>query len=1025
MDDKADITLYPYRKGYIAETYVDEKEKGNTTNYELIFIIDRSGSMRHSYPVLINKLIPHLLDLLKFPENKETHFIVFEDFVEYRKFTKKDFQNCSENANGDIEKMTDVFPQLEKIFIPENQNKSFRILTLSDGELVVKEERKNVPILASALYEKIKGKFRINSQAIRYFTSLCSQPDTMALASILQINTINEATLIDINYIDSYSESAEKIADLFKNDGFDVDLKLKSNEECIKKEPWIDAKNEVDLIFGKNIFWIENFGKSTDFILKIGEKEKKMNIKYGEELKLSNYSEILSSKISQFMNKLRILKLFDCANAEKEMELIINYFKKLEDSLAKEETNEEITLRDGKLGSRITFLKKLIKKRGLISNQMNIIKNMNKLSQLNSQQKADYLRSVDNTKLGKSLAKKALGEDEDLNEVVFKEIGNISNHIEELDSIDYTKHPSSFYSTSTTLESLKDLAKLYKDPIFKEIQISDILKIFNIVGIACNGNIGDYPEPSVYYLKKIFPGCYISIADIATAEEYSKGSEHLKDPGSKEIINNCIPIFNDEKLFTFLNNYSPKLLEISAGLGMRRVLAEIPLTFESTILSGLWKIIETLKVVKSEICIKAFKDICNTMALTCDKKYDDVIEIIKKQLKDTKNKNALYINGYSLYQMLPVLYNCSKNKSFNTDELRNIFRAIARFEIYKVIRTKIRKSEIKEYFIRESLYKIFGINLDKYATKLPELFKKEENPKFCDKFIIDKNVVNEYDKIIGWTRLIPYSYILFSELSDSNYIENIKNLNYKFSKEYFGINYDFDKFIIFNIVQSLIFKNKSGRDDDQNKIMKIIDSNNEEEVDNFLKEQTKKIYEEDYKIRYANQTREEEKIMISTLINDIISCKDISEFKNLMVNGITKGDLNYKIVNESSTGYLNLKEKILNKKIEVPLRSQKIEMIILGIDENGQKIFNNGNSMRKGLKDYKDFILSNIPSLWEKLRKLKKVYTYRDLPNRHGHSNFKKSFWALGFESLEEFFQYSTQEEIREYKKIHYNCCGL
>ena len=211
MVDNKDLILYPFQKGYIAETNIEESNIGNNSNYELIFIIDRSGSMDKSYPILINKLITHLLDILKFPENKATHFIAFEDFVEYRKFTKKDFLNCNESARGAIEKMTDVFPVLEKIFSPENQKTPFRILTLSDGELVVEKERKNVPILASELYEKVKGKFRINSQAIRYFTS-SAQPDTMALASILQLNTISkEATLIDINYRDSYTESAEKI----------------------------------------------------------------------------------------------------------------------------------------------------------------------------------------------------------------------------------------------------------------------------------------------------------------------------------------------------------------------------------------------------------------------------------------------------------------------------------------------------------------------------------------------------------------------------------------------------------------------------------------------------------------------------------------------------------------------------------------------------------------------------------------------------------------------------------------------
>ena len=1024
MIDNKDLTLYPYQNGYIAETYIEESITGNNTSYELILIVDRSGSMQASYPILIKQLIPYLLDLLKFPENKETHFIAFEDFVEYRKFTKKDFMNCNEAARGAIEKMTDVFPQLEKIFIPENQKTPFRILTLSDGQLVVEKERKNVPILASEFYEKIKGKFKINSQAIRYFTS-SAQPDTMALASILQLNTITKATLIDINYKDSYIESAKKIYELFKNDGFNLDLKIKSNKECIKKAPWIDAKNETELYIGKNIFWIENYDEKTEFIFKTEHKEIKMNIKYGETLTISNYSEILSNKISEFLNKLKILKLIDSSNAQKEINLIIQNFKKFEDSLMKDVGEEEIILKDGKLASRLIFLKKVINKRkGLISNQMDIIKNENKLSQLNSQQKADFLRSVDNTKLGKSLAKRALKDGEDLNETIFKEIEEISKHIDELKDIDYSKHPSSFYSTSTTIESLRDLSNLFANPIIEELEIADILKFFNIVGIACNGNIGDYPDPSIYLINKIYPGCYISIADIATAEEYSKGNEHLKDPGSKEIINNCIPIFNDEKLFRFLKKYSPKMLELSAGLGMRRVLADIPLTFESTILSGLWKMIVILKDVKSEININIFKDICNTMKFVCGKKYNKVIDVIKEQLKDQNNKNALYINSYSLFQMLPVLYNCSSKNILNTKELYNIYRAIARFEIYKIIRTKIRKSENRLDYIKESLNKILGINFEKYATKLPELFQKQE-PQFCDKYFIDKNIVNEYKKLIGWTETIPYSHILFSKLFETNPIESIKNLKYEFSKEYFGINYDFDKFIAFNIVQSLIFKEKSERDDDDKKIMKIIDSNKEEEVDNFLKEQTKKIYEEDYKNKYSNQTREEERIIISELIDKIISCNDISEFKNLMINGITKGYLNYKFVNESSNGYPDLKNKFLDEKCDIPLRYEKLYLLLIGKDENEKIIWNNGNGIRSGLKDYKNFLLKNNASLWEKFKKAKKFYIYRDKPNRHGHSNSKVSFWAMGFSSLKEFIESSSKEEVEEYKKIHYNCCGI
>lgn len=86
-----------------------------------------------------------------------------------------------------------------------------------------KKERK-VPILASELSEEIKGRFRINSQAIRYFTSTYARPDTLALASVLQLNTIREATLLDIDWKEPYNEAGDKIYELFKDDGFDCNF---------------------------------------------------------------------------------------------------------------------------------------------------------------------------------------------------------------------------------------------------------------------------------------------------------------------------------------------------------------------------------------------------------------------------------------------------------------------------------------------------------------------------------------------------------------------------------------------------------------------------------------------------------------------------------------------------------------------------------------------------------------------------------------------------------------------------------
>ena len=135
---------------------------------------------------------------------------------------------------------------------------------------------------------------------------------------------------------------------------------------------------------------------------------------------------------------------------------------------------------------------------------MEIIKNKQILNQLNNPQKADYLRNVDNSKLGKSLAKRALNLGE-LNNMVFKETKEISENIGELNDVDCSQLPSSFYSTCKTIESLKNISKLSKEPFFNELEIRDILKLINIVEIACNGKIGEYPVPSVYLVKNIYP----------------------------------------------------------------------------------------------------------------------------------------------------------------------------------------------------------------------------------------------------------------------------------------------------------------------------------------------------------------------------------------------------------------------------------------------------------------------------------------------------------------------------------------
>ena len=207
--------------------------------------------------------------------------------------------------------------------------------------------------------------------------------------------------------------------------------------------------------------------------------------------------------------------------------------------------------------------------------------------------------------------------------------------------------------------------------------------------------------------------------------------------------------------------------------------------------------------------------------------------------------------------------------------------------------------------------------------------------------------------------------------------------------------------------------------------MKIIDSNNEEEVDKFLKAQVKHIYAAEYAKENQKQIKKQFEIISSELIDKIISSKDISEFNLLLKDGITKGYLTHKISNESSKGYIDLKKKILDEKIEFPLRYEKLKALLTGKNEKGEDLWNNGNAIRTHRKDYQIFIQKNKPEVWEEISKINLEHKYREKINRQGHSNTKKSYWAIGYDTLQDFYELSEENDIKEYKNLHVNCCGL
>jgi len=420
------------------------------------------------------------------------------------------------------------------------------------------------------------------------------------------------------------------------------------------------------------------------------------------------------------------------------------------------------------------------------------------------------------------------------------------------------------------------------------------------------------------------------------------------------------------------------------------------------------------------------------MVIVAGNHNEDVIEVIQNQFnKNETKKFGLYLNGYGLFQLLPVLYKIASQNMLTKEQLQKFLRSIYRFEVYKIIRKNIRanktEKEQKDY-IEKTMNEALGIDFEKYGTKLPEMFEKKLNPEFYDQYVINNEFINLLKKQIGWIENIPYAYLVFQTAQKPDAINEIKNMpkfTLEMKKDYFGINYDFNKFIIFNVVQSLCFKEKIDRENENEKIMKIIDSNDESEVEKFLKDQTKHIYSAKYNIENQKQIKLQNEIITKELVDKLINSQNLEEFNNLMRNGITKGYLTHIIKDESTKGYNDLKNILLDEKKEVPLRYEKIKGILSAVDEKGDIIWNKGNAVRNKRFHYQKFIEKNKPDLWKQINEINITHKYREKENRQGHSNKKQSYWAIGFDTLEQFYKKNDKTIVENYKKIHTNCCGL
>lgn len=1012
---KMELKVYPISDGeFIGSIDIGRDCCSVKSDIETIIILDRSGSMGDSVRMITNEILPLFFNKLSYKKSQVVHLITFESETEVFHIKVEEFAALPlKNEGGTY--MADVMDELKILFDSFQSGEHVRILTISDGQIFDGDKVKEAGAELAAFLAC--SNFRINSQAVRLFTS-ASQPDTDALCSVLRFNNTAPSKLTDIDCGSVYI--AKQMAELFESDGLITRSTLTAVSSIFLKFPWdANPTNSMTLLPGKNLFWLKELPfegiKVDDELVKIAVEPK---------LTLAEFHKLLDAKLDFIMDHMRILKIVGTDESAETVKRIVDYFDRKE-SFCQEGSDESADERQ--LNHRIR--KMILSRKKTITNLLASIANDDTVSELNSAQKAEYLRTVDASKNSRGLARRAAKEGLDFDDIARKEVLEMAKHFDEIKDIDDSNHLISFYSRETTLGGIRSLVELTQNEAFESFEATEMLEILNCVGVACSGPIGDYPDPMTWWINEMFLGVHVSMSDLLVAFKQSNGS-NLKAPALDKDITNVVPIFDDPKIGIFLRKHAPSLLEYTFSVGMRRMIADVPMTIGYTLCAGVWKMICELDKNKSTLHLEIFQKLVTTFGRFVGKYFDH----IKPHLKEQKcGKFQFYLGNNGINNLLsPLIRLHQENDPAKLKIIPDVLRALFSFEAWQGIRREYKNKEDAEAIAQKMLYKLLGIDLEKHKTQLKPIFEDEPDVEFHDEPRVDFEYVKELFKPLFYLKylaLVP-KFIQAAINGPLESITEVPTVRHEFILESLQIDYNYQKFLFFNAFQALFYTTRASREDSDEEIMKIIDLKDQNEAMKDVKDYIRSQFEAQYLSELAAKRKEENSKMGDFVAGKIIEAATYEEMLAVWRNGIDRNSATYKIASPPNPGFKVLLQKLCDANAVVPQRLNIFKVLLLGVDEDGAEVWNHGGVcfLHHMLRIKSAFVDFFGATAWDELMKEFKErgkHIYRKTGNRKKHGNGNPSFWAMGFASIDEFRDVVSKEKFVEYCKNHIKCCGV
>ncbi|KAJ3201220.1 hypothetical protein HDU82_008279 [Entophlyctis luteolus] len=1057
MADRVRIDVYPAYGCRMAVASAPGVTTAKATLPFPVIVLDNSGSMGNYAKLLANDILPHALESVGYQAKDRVLLITFETTARIYHTTVDAMQKLPVHSMGGTN-MAPAVTLLLSEFKKMKHNQDISLLAVSDGEIYdVPQTRRSAEELMDWIATSGFTKRRIiSSKAVRFMSSDYANPDTRALCALLQLSTSNAVVAAENAQANlGLGPLTKQIIEVLRGQS-KLGSRLTCTSGVFKAFPWTpdsEASYSMQLTEGDNYFWVPTGAilDETSLSLDTDSKARFNIVEHSiNDISRGFYESLLKSNMETFINQIKLLKILDTSDAQAKVEKIKLYFEEFEGFMktfgkeAAGDASDKGELQTTTLSFRVKEIRNRIKKATKSIFQAVLeVANDNRVSQLNSAQQAAYLRSMDVSKSSKTVAKRTLASVGELSfdTIARKEAKAIHENLGDLADVDDSSHEKSFYSFDTTLGGIRAIGDLVADGTINDMTCCSILEVLNIVGIPCKISIGDYPDASTYFVDEIHFGSFVSMSD-AFVHQIQGGGETLLTPATSKPIINVIPVFEDIRIAKFYKKHAPRLLEYIASVGMRRVVADVPMTFGYSVLAGFWKMIQLIDTNRSEQHARILVGIGEALP-TLVGKYFEFLSPSFDAASDATNANLVNISPSGVVGIIvPVLQRLQTagGAEFRCKALPKIFRSVYMHEVWTNIRKLYRYAENQDEAADAILEKLLMLDIEKTRTAPTELFEPEpEAPIFCDSYTVNREylaeLVHRFEYLSGIRYLEPVLSILGQETSMREKIGTMQNTLQERPglDTTLGLTVPVEAFNLHAISSALIDRAHASRTDDATGTSKIADAQDAAaQLKEYVRARHAERYAQDMRAKRAAEADE----LTADLVAQLTSTRDLHVFCSALQDGVARGDTRVRITNTSSDGFPALLENVLSGR--AVLAPQKAWVLLLGRKPPGKgdphvegaEVWNNGNVlMFADLARFEEcFVSSGAAKKWEtamKFYKERRRHVYREFPNRHGHDNSNPSYWALGFATLEEMRAAVSVQDFAKYQLEHQDCCGF